>query len=56
MTKPTIAGFKMGDDSETPVSCPRKRASRLGRACWGPGFPASAGMTQRTSFLNDASH
>src|SRR5277367_4234104 len=26
---------------ETQVSCPRKRASRLGRTCCGPGFPPS---------------
>src|ERR1700722_16397786 len=32
---------KWGDDSETSVSCPRKRASRLGRTCRGSGFPLS---------------
>ena len=37
---------KWGDDSETSMSCPRKRASRLGRAYRELSIPAFAGMTQ----------
>src|SRR6202451_947064 len=32
-TASRVSRSKWGDDSETSVSCPRKRASRLGRAC-----------------------
>src|SRR5271168_5392393 len=40
-----VSRSKLGDDSETSVSCPRKRASRLGRAVPGRWIPAFAGMS-----------